>query len=70
MKRIWLRDARRKARLTQAQLSSLIGRPQNFISRLESGENTDPTISEVVALAKALDLEPLALRFGKRAEAA
>ncbi len=68
MKRIWLRDARRKKRLTQAQLSAALGKPQNFISRLERGHNVDPTIGEVIALAKALDVEPLALRFGKRDE--
>jgi transcriptional regulator with XRE-family HTH domain len=66
MKRIWLRDARLKADLTQAELAKRLGKPQSFISKLERGENEDPTISEVVALAKALGIDPLALRFGRR----
>lgn len=70
MKRIWLRDARLKAKLTQAELAGQLGKPQSFVSKIERGENDDPSISEVIALAKALNVDPLALRFGRRAEAA
>lgn len=65
MKRIWLRAARRRARLTQAELAACIGKPQSYISRLET-INDDPTLNEAKAIGKALDVDPLALRFGPR----
>lgn len=66
MKRIWLRDARRRAKLTQAALAELIGKPQSFISKLETGVIQDPGISVVKALGKALGIDPLSIRFGER----
>ncbi len=68
MKRIWLRDARLRANLTQAQLADIIGKPQNFISRLESG--SEPLLADALAIAKALNLDIETLRFGKREVAA
>lgn len=70
MKRIWLRDARQRAKLTQAELAARIGKPQSFISKLETGEIDDPPVSQAIALGRALDVEPLALRFGQREVAA
>jgi transcriptional regulator with XRE-family HTH domain len=64
MKRIYLRDARRRANLTQAQLAARIRKPQSFVSKLETGVLTDPTMSDVLALGRALGVDPLALRFG------
>lgn len=64
MKRIDLRDARRRAKLTQAELARLIGKPQSFISKLETGEKSDVTTTEAKDLGRALGVEPLALRFG------
>lgn len=69
MKRIWLRDARRRKKLTQAQLAERIGKPQSFISKLESGTINDPAISDVVALGRELEIDPLRLRFGQPQQA-
>lgn len=66
MKRCWLRDIRVRAKLTQAELAREIGKPQSFISKIERGENPDPSISEVLALAAALDVDPMSIKFGKR----
>jgi transcriptional regulator with XRE-family HTH domain len=66
MKRIYLRDARQRAQLTQAQLAARVHKPQSFISKLERGEKADATMSEVVALARILGVDPLALRFGQK----
>lgn len=66
MKRIWLREARQRAQLTQAELAERIGKPQSFISKLETGQLLDPSISEVVALGRELGVDPLAIRFGQR----
>lgn len=70
MKRMWIRDARQRANLTQAELAARIGKPQNYISKIEAGAIVNPSFDAVVSLAKALGVNPLALRFGKRAEAA
>jgi transcriptional regulator with XRE-family HTH domain len=64
VKRIYLRRARRRAGLTQAQLAARIHKPQSFVSKLETGEKADATMTEVVAMARVLDVDPLALRFG------
>jgi transcriptional regulator with XRE-family HTH domain len=62
MRRTWIGDARRRGNLTQAQLAAAIGKPQNFISRLEHG--SDPSWSEAVAIAAALGIDVRTLRFG------
>lgn len=64
MKRMWLRDARKRAKLTQAQLAEIIGKPQTYISRWERG--VMPSIDDAIELADALDCDVRALRFGKR----
>ena len=64
MKRIHLITARRKAKLTQAELAHRIGKHQSFISKLERGEKTDCTRDEAVDLGRELGVDPLALRFG------
>jgi transcriptional regulator with XRE-family HTH domain len=66
MKRVWLRDLRRRAGLTQAELAGRIGKPQSFISKLELGTLSEPSFTDVIALAKALDVDPLSIRFGER----
>lgn len=63
MKRIPLRKARKAARLTQAQLAAKIGKPQNFISRLESGHAPLPRLDDAAAIAKALGVDQAALSF-------
>jgi transcriptional regulator with XRE-family HTH domain len=70
MKQVWLRDARLRAKLTQAELAERIGKPQSFISKLETGILTDPPISDAKALGRELGVDPLSLRFGHREAAA
>lgn len=65
MKRIWLRDARLRAKLTQAELAERIGKPQSYISKLENGQATEPTFSDVVAIARAVGVDPERLKFGQ-----
>jgi len=51
-----LRAARLARGLSQRQLGERIGLPQSNIARLESG-NTDPGLSKIIELARALDLD-------------
>ncbi len=51
-----LRAARLARGLSQRQLGERIGLPQSNIARLESG-NTDPSLSKIIELARALDLD-------------
>jgi transcriptional regulator with XRE-family HTH domain len=64
MKPIYLRTVREQRGLTQQQLESLANVAQNTISRLESSPKARPVFETVVALAKALHVDPLQLRFG------
>lgn len=65
MTRIYLKTARLRKRLTQAALARRVRKPQSFISKLERGEKTDVTVTELQDLARELEIEnPLALRFG------
>ena len=68
MKRIWLRAARRRAGLTQQELSVRIGKRQSVISRLETGNLTNPSLRVVVALGRAVGVDPWRLRFYKPEE--
>jgi transcriptional regulator with XRE-family HTH domain len=52
--------------LTQAALAARIQKPQSFISKLENGQLTDPAFSDVVALARELNVDPFSLRFGQQ----
>lgn len=63
---MYLRALRLKADLTQRQLAQRC-RPrvaQNTISKLERDGRIRPSHTTVVAIAKALDVEPASLRFG------
>lgn len=53
-----LRAARKAAKLTQAQLAALSGVPQQLISRIERRDVRDPSHRAVMALARALELDP------------
>jgi hypothetical protein len=51
-----VREARRRAGLTQAELARRVGTTQSAIARLEGGR-TEPDLSRVVELARACGLE-------------
>jgi transcriptional regulator with XRE-family HTH domain len=51
-----LREARRRAGLTQAQLGRRAGKPQSVISRWERGE-VDPSLETLRELVRACGLE-------------
>ena len=55
-----LRAARKGAGLTQQALAEKLGRPQSFVAKYESGERRIDVV-EFVALARALDVSPVAL---------
>jgi helix-turn-helix protein len=55
-----IRDARREAGLSQRVLSLRLGEHHTFLSRIERLER-DVTVAEFVAIAKALELDPLEL---------
>ncbi|MEG3147166.1 helix-turn-helix transcriptional regulator [Sphingomonas sp. RT2P30] len=52
--------ARKDAGVTQVELASRLGRPQPFISYVESGERRIDVI-EFCAIARALGSDPIAL---------
>ena len=51
-----MRRARLEKRLSGAALGELVGHSQAFVSRFESGDR-DTKLGDVMAMAKALDLE-------------
>jgi transcriptional regulator with XRE-family HTH domain len=53
-----LRDARRRAALTQGELADKSGVGITTITRIESGHITEPRVSTLRRLANALDIEP------------
>lgn len=50
-------DARERAKLTQAELASRLGKPQSFVSKYESGERRLDVI-EFILVCNALEVEP------------
>lgn len=52
-----LREARQSAGLSLTQLAERTGMTRQAISRIESGENRNPTLSTIVRLAEALNKE-------------
>lgn len=52
-----LREARQSAGLSLTQLSEQTGMTRQAISRIESGENRNPTVSTIIRLAEALKKE-------------
>ncbi|GAB3478514.1 helix-turn-helix domain-containing protein [Amycolatopsis cihanbeyliensis] len=55
---VLLRDARRRAGLTQDELAARSGVGVRTIRRLETGSGTDPRVGTVTLLADALDVTP------------
>lgn len=64
MKRIYLRDARRRAGLTQKQLEAKAHVDQANISKLERNAHARPEFETVRRLARALGVPAESLRFG------
>lgn len=58
--RALIRDARKKAGLTQTDLAKRLGKPQSFIAKYESGERRIDVV-EFVAIAAALRVDPARL---------
>lgn len=54
--RAWLVEARRERGISQAQLATLLGRPQSFISKYERGERRLDFV-EVLEIAAALRVD-------------
>lgn len=63
MKEFTVREARERAKLTQEELAEASGLDQTTISDFETGRNTNPRLKTVRALAKALKIRPVQLRF-------
>jgi transcriptional regulator with XRE-family HTH domain len=63
MRGFYIRQLRRRLRLTQEQLAERSGVAQNTISKLETTA-VAPTYAVVLAVARALRVDPQSLRFG------
>ncbi len=50
--------ARKRAEVTQAELAKILGRPQSFVSKYESGERR-LDVAEFVGIARALGADPI-----------
>ena len=55
-----LKDARKRARLTQEQLAHRISRPQSFVAKVENGERRID-VAEFIAMARAIGADPTRL---------
>jgi transcriptional regulator with XRE-family HTH domain len=58
-----LKAARKRAGLTQQALSAKAGIAQGLISKLETGRINHPRFTTVIALARALQVDPDVLSF-------
>lgn len=67
MKSMTLKEARTKRGFTQEQLSAAAGVDQSVISRIERGENANPSHETVTKLEAALGLRRGTLVFGREA---
>lgn len=69
MKRMHLRSARRKAKLTQAELAKRLHVTQGRISKLERGDAPPPRIDEderiAAILSAAIGVDDLTVLYGK-----
>ncbi len=53
-------EERKRAGLTQRDLAQRIGKPPNFVARIETGQR-NVSVVEFVVLARALDADPLVI---------
>ena len=58
-----LKQARKRARLTQQQLAKRLGRPQSFVAKYESGERR-VDVAEFIAIARAIGADPVRVFSG------
>ncbi len=56
-----IQQARERQGLTQRDLAARTGLSQQYLSLLERGDRTNPTLDTLMVLAKALDVSLLAL---------
>jgi len=56
-----LKEIRTGKRLTQEQVAERAGIDQSTVSELERGVNPNPTLQTILALARALDVDPAEL---------
>jgi transcriptional regulator with XRE-family HTH domain len=59
-----LRTLRQRRGWTQEDLCKKSKIAQNSISRLERDKDARPSIATVIALGKALDVDPMSIQFG------
>ena len=64
MKPTDVKTARERLKWDQQTLAKKAGIPQSTISRIESGETANPSADTLMALARALRIDPRRLRFG------
>lgn len=55
-----LKEARKAAGLTQAQVGKRLGRPQSYVNKYESGERRLDVI-EFLDVTRAIDLDPISV---------
>ncbi len=60
-----LRKARKRARLTQADLAKRVGVSQAAISKWERDSHAAPTFQQHAAIAKEVGIDPSELRYGR-----
>ena len=53
-----LREARRRAGLTQTEVAERLGKPQSYVAKVEGGERRLDTI-EMIAFAQAIGADPV-----------
>lgn len=53
-----LKAYREKANISKSKLSRMIGVSPSYITMLESGEKTNPSLEVIVKISKALDIPP------------
>lgn len=58
-----LKQARKRARLTQAQVAKRLDRPQSFVAKVESGERR-VDVAEFISIARAVGGDPVRMFSG------
>jgi transcriptional regulator with XRE-family HTH domain len=61
--------ARKRARITQAELADRLGRPQSFVAKYEGGERRFD-VAEFLSIARELGVDPYKLLKGAENDSA